>query len=811
MERITKRLLSMAIALVLVLGLIPVSQIEVNADHVVDLNTVNNPLLNEEGVIEGNGTLTCPACGETNVDWVDLSTIDISTIALKDGQTSVHAYYNEATKGDITAARIGMPEGQYSLCLHTGVKGNSIYLQIVARKGNTVNIFGEGAIQGYVSKTEGGQKVYQGQTILSNSGGATVRIYGGEILGKGTASQPVPNSGDAISMYGGSADSPNTLLITGTAVIRNGHTDGKAGGLVYTSYTDVTIDHRASLYGGEAHGADGGNLSITNGSLTMKGGQIYGGKASGTIKSGGNVSMQYSQLIMEGGKIYDGECTNAGGNVYLYGTASLSMSGGQIYGGKASGAVQSGGIFAHAGTSVEITGGYLAGHADDAAQNIIYTRVGGTISGATIGKLQDGTALPGIVSVQTDVLTMDDVTATGVTVKATQNGAVVRLDGNTQVDNIVLTDDVTAQLQVLEGFTGAAKVDEGTDDAWGQELERIDVGTVDAQGNFTASTGTFTGKLSHSGTLGNPDFVQLGDGTMKVGSVQYRNKADDTAANIIWALDLNGLNPETHYAKLTVQSGEIALTNDLAIDVNGRDVTFTAETPVELSLIDAKNDSYDASKCGSVTIAGDQITLNRDVTGGNGKRYVTIDNDDGTVSAHRVGMKLVSVALSTANAGYYYQAQYEFDDVVAANIDSYGIAASEQNMPGKDFTTEKSGNDCVNDWTTETKALTSGDTVNGHGIVNVLKEGEDNATRGTTKVYANPYIVINANAEEAVSMVNDTANAGQEAGTALSLYDILAAIDSDWNYFASAQTQINEFAAQWADVFAGWNFQNIGK
>ncbi len=807
MEKTTKRLLGLAIALVLVLGMIPVSQIEVKADHVVNLETVNDSILDADGnVIATN----CPACGAENVTWIDVSELTLpstNTLAAE----NIHCYVKTATKSG-APARFGLPTGDYTLCLHTGVSRDRIYSQIIVRSGNTVNIFGDGEIQTYYQKKVNNVLTYQGQTILNNVGGADVRIYGGQIIGKGSAESPVPNSGDAIYMSGTEAN-PNTLLITGTAIVRNGYST-QAGALVHTKYTDITVSGSASLYGGNSSGTGGGNLYISYSSLTMSGGQIYGGKATGSSKSGGNLYItDNSELIMEGGKIYGGECTNAGGNVYLFANSnsSLTMSGGQIYGGKSAASNKYGGIFAPDGTSFEITGGYLAGHADDPEQNIIYTRVGGTISGATIGKLADNTELSGKIGLQTGTLTLNGAELVDVTVNALKDGAVVRLDGATNIPNgskVQLCADTDAALEVVNTFTGSAYVYDERQElgryAYGTVLENVTAVAKNAQtGAYEPSDAGFTGEVlwnEYEAIIGSANIVVTADttdavGTVAVGDVQVREQA--TGDLLTWQSGVAGVDYTTNYIKLATAQNLVLNNEDVIVDINGQIVTANGTGSLSVLNTNTKKD-------GTVAL-GDEadIDLVRDVTMA-GNRYVVIDNDDGTASPHAISMQLTSVALSTANAGYYYKAQYTFDDVVAGSIDSYGIAASAQDMPGADFSTEKNGDEYVNAWTTETKALTSGAEVNGHGIVDVLKEGEDNDTRGKTKIYAAPYIVINVSSTETVTLI-----ATKEV--AISLYDILVAIDENWDAYASAQETVQNFVsdARWANDISAWEFTNI--
>lgn len=70
MHKITRCFLGITLAVALAFGVFSVVRLPANAEFAVDLETVNAPLLNENGVIENNGSLTCPACGAKNITWV---------------------------------------------------------------------------------------------------------------------------------------------------------------------------------------------------------------------------------------------------------------------------------------------------------------------------------------------------------------------------------------------------------------------------------------------------------------------------------------------------------------------------------------------------------------------------------------------------------------------------------------------------------------------------------------------------------------------------------------------------------------------
>lgn len=812
MEKTMKRLLGLALALVMVLGMIPVSQLQVKADHVVDLETVNLPL--------DPTSTTCAACGKTNVTWVVPVEGEAQTPA--DG---THYYIPEGeTVNEDGSKRYTITDGA-TVCIHLGTAESTFHGALSIMNG-TVNLMGKGKL--YRPNYEG-RPIGMDISSQSTSTRSELNVYGGEIVG-------CPG---ATNMHGGSifANGNTTtgvkpsILITGDAIVRDGKIAASAnnykGGNIFLKNATLTVDG-GKIYGGlilrtSGNGA-GGNVCVETGAtLTVNGGEIYSGECKNTATGGGNIYVASGgTLDIQGGKIYNGKSSNAGGNIAVWGGGTATMSNGEVYNGTATGLGKS--IFTQATTaSLTITGGYLGGNNTSDATSIMHSRCSTSISGATIGKLKDGTSMTGNISMRNAELTLHNTNVYKSILNtedaSSNSNTQFRLSGTTTLDgNSYISRRGNAQLQILQGWEGSAIVSDSTmtggSVTFGDVTTNIKAGTVAQDGTFTPGDVAYTGTLMvGSGVIPEKPHVVLTDdttdapGTMAVASYQLLDLSEGTLVK--WTTSLNDFDKDQHAIKLTNQTA-VELPSDAVVDVYGNDVTFTATAPVELSLVDSKNDSYDETVCGSVT-AGTKVTLKRDVTAANGNRYVTIDNDDNTVSAHRVSMELTGVSLSTAQVGYAYQAQYKFDGVVENNIVKYGIAANVNATPAvaQDGTfTAGTGYTAVNNANT---ALTSGGTVEGHAITNILKGSADDDTRGKTKVFANPYISIDAGAQT-VNMVADTANAGTSNGIAFSLYDILNAIDKNWTSFTETeQQQVNDFADKWDATIASWNFQEIGK
>lgn len=151
------------------------------------------------------------------------------------------------------------------------------------------------------------------------------------------------------------------------------------------------------MYGGAVCGgvatSAGGNIFINGGTVTLSGGEISGG----TAPSGGNIYLSKGSLTISGGSITGGAATANGGNIYAASGTTLTVTGGEIYGGRAEkgtastmgGNVYTNGTFTMEGGS--ITGGYAYYGGNVQVQNntASFTMRGGEIYGGSAGYKTD--------------------------------------------------------------------------------------------------------------------------------------------------------------------------------------------------------------------------------------------------------------------------------------------------------------------------------------------------------------------------------------------------------------------------------------
>ena len=137
----------------------------------------------------------------------------------------------------------------------------------------------------------------------------------------GEATRTTVNKG----CYGGSIHAGTGMTVNATDTIVIGGTADTAGGNFYLSNarTKVNLTNTLVLNGTALRG---GNIYANNGTLTVKGGEISYGTATGTV--GGNICA-VSNLTLEADAagnipcIYRGSATTNGGNLYLKYTANI--------------------------------------------------------------------------------------------------------------------------------------------------------------------------------------------------------------------------------------------------------------------------------------------------------------------------------------------------------------------------------------------------------------------------------------------------------------------------------------------------------
>ena len=277
-----------------------------------------------------------------------------------------------------------------------------------------------------------------------------------------------------------------------------------------------------------------------------------------------------------------------------------------------------------------------------------------------------------------------------------------------------------------------------------------------------------------------------------------------TAEEAVAAYYAEGGFEKELYLRVGHADQAITLAGDAYLNLAGYDLVVSGEGTVYG--FDSANDDY--SGYGLLTVAEDAEIEVAAETKLLKNRYINVP-EDGKYGFHRLAMWISGVTLRTSNPGMYYKAAYQCDSVLAELVDSYGVALSLKAVPTIDFANESgvkytwySGEDFA--------ANRNGSLVNSNSgsIVGILKDknsAETNTANLNRVIYANAYISF-AKDGWTHTVISDSINAGKTVadedfkGTAYSLYDILLAVNENWETYSDEdKATIAAFVYAWSD------------
>ena len=641
----------------------------------------------------------------------------------------------------------------------------------VVSNAGTFNLHGgilDGSAYSSISTTSFGGALYQANGAAGNLNYFT--MSGGMILGG--------KAYDGGSVYIGYH---GDVTITG-GMIRNGKAYHEGGNLFFIGNTaDTTYQCRISncaiLDGAVSNSGSidgwGGNIGIARGVMTLNDSFVQGGSVSKTGGSkggyGGNIHAGIGATLNATNTIIiDSKAATAGGNLYMSNartkvnlTNTLVMNGtalrgGNIYANNGTLTVKGGEV--SYGTATGTSGGNISSVCNVTLQkndagNLpriyrgsavtyggnLYLKYAANIDAAHIAKGTSGTSGADVY-----VVNHDDTAVTF--------GAAVKGD-------IALCVDKTL-------FASA--------DIYGGAINKITCKATDA-------TFYIDGMYNNCGTLVKDETIYLTvaavvapDGTMQ----WYTSNEDAVAACSAGS-----------YVKLFTDKA-LVLTKDLTVDLNGNTVAVSGD--FKFYGLDSSGDDFTEPK-GSVTGTAVQAYAMTETPDGN--RYVAVNND-GTVTYHRLDMKITTVNIRPSADGMYYTGKWSCDDTLKGLIATYGVVASTEDMPVNDF-----ASDAGNLWTTFAGAtFESGISQNGAVITGIMKAenrtGEQNDEYGRKPVYAKAYVAF-ADGPSYVSGDN----------IHYSLYDVMKGLDS---LIESNPTKYRRHTLSARNFYETWKTMGMG-
>ncbi len=215
--------------------------------------------------------------------------------------------------------------------------GGGLYIGGTVTNDATAYVYEGCKIHDNVARTGGGIYLAANMHLI---------IEGGEIYNNTTNGYAYNGTGvgGGIYMGNGQRSRASTFEMRGGKIYNNTATQ-RAGGGVYISQGTVTITG-GEIYENNA-GADGGGIYLNAGTVNMSGGSVYGNIANNSANNGGGLYLAGGDFAMSGtAKMYTNQANNGAG-AYLA-AGNFTMSGGEMYSNTA--ATNGGGIYLNNGT-----------------------------------------------------------------------------------------------------------------------------------------------------------------------------------------------------------------------------------------------------------------------------------------------------------------------------------------------------------------------------------------------------------------------------------------------------------------------------
>ena len=659
----------------------------------------------------------------------------------------------------------------------------------------------------------GGQLIYvkaAGTTVLSGSvinvaqNDAQVNIYGGLLDGSaqdyttgnyggtlfmGNAGTNKTFNMSAGRLNGGAAQYSGTVYlghyvnanITG-GVLQNGTSTGDGGnfcanGNSATNRSNVSVKNCMFLGGTVTGVFSGGNAYLINSNVTLEncyfesgaatntGGNLRTGAATkltvkdsyfikGTSAKGGNLytAATNGENLFENCQFLGGEATT-GGNAYLN-HGQNTFSSGKIAFGTASG--NGGNIYAHAGN-------YSAANQ--------YTKLTGNVllGGGHAGGNGGNVHVVGVVEL--DQTQIDSGCAA--------LGQDIYLDKGATKTLLTFSDGVSGTVSM------AVKAALLSENVYGKTI------------SCTVSDGV-SALVILEGSYGMPGILEK-DGALFVAGVSVIDGQTETwHTSIDTALADCGAG---EYVKLYMP-GTVNLTKDCAVDLNGQTVTVTGTG--KLLGMDSSSDAYQDASGSAQWAQGTSVNASDRYVAPNGNTYYAVRTGD-TVTYHRLHMDLTDVVLRPSCVGLYYKGIWECDSVLAAQIESCGIAVSLADTPGTDLLTDPDTMFTSSPWQGGTGSISNSVLVS--DIFRDDISAQTNQMRGQMSVFAAGYVAFR---DGSVYTTEEKDSSDYSLYTFLETAD--RAIADDPVTYRKTEKQLWDFYTAWEEKgVGGWKFEKVKK
>ena len=269
----------------------------------------------------------------------------------------------------------------------------------------------------------------------------------------------------------------------------------------------------------------------------------------------------------------------------------------------------------------------------------------------------------------------------------------------------------------------------------------------------------------------------------------------------------------TGAVQLLTDAGNITVTKDTYLDLNGFDVADVAVTGGTLYVMDSQTDDFTVADGNYGKITGKVTGAVKAVPAEAACAeygYLRVAEADG-VSFHCVALDIYAVTLRPDVAGVHYDSSFAADEVVAPLIQSYGIALSAYGEPD-----ETRKDLCFSEYTD----FAAGENDKGVLLTNVMKTdlGDiQNLARANTPIYGRAYIktasgyvfgnTVRRDLQEQTEMTDNAweTMTKSEHEDARAMYEAYQSIMDDWD-ITHAPKYVDRvwFTEPAPDTGAGW-------
>lgn len=235
---------------------------------------------------------------------------------------------------------------------------------------------------------------------------------------------------------------------------------------------------------------------------------------------------------------------------------------------------------------------------------------------------------------------------------------------------------------------------------------------------------------------------------------------------------------------------EVTIDKNVILDLNGFDLVgdVAASSGAVLVVKDSQTDDYtieDVAGYGRLigTVSGVQADAG----------YLMITGEEG-VSFHRIDLSIHAMTLRPSVVGVYYQSNFAGDEIVAQNVERYGIALSVRGIP----TQEDMG---ICSWYDTFTAGDGRNTANGtllRGVMKQTNSQSENEAQAEMLVYGRAYILT----KDGQYVLGDAVSR--------SLRQQVELINDQWDALSPDQTvAVLEMYENYKTIVGKWNIPNI--